>query len=112
MAEKPPSRPQKRAAPTIDVGYWIAVVLPPDTAPLRCYVGEVQAVDAHGIRLTLIDWLVGMADDFDVFVPWQHIASAFIATPEHDLHDFGRRAGHWQEAMLQKTDCAQEVSDE
>ena len=55
----------------------------PRHRPLRCYVGQVQAVDAQGIRLTLIDWLVGMADDFDVFVPWRHIESAFIATPEH-----------------------------
>ena len=78
-----PSRSQPRAVPTIAVGYWIAVVLPPRHRPLRCYVGQVQAVDAQGIRLTLIDWLVGMADDFDVFVPWRHIESAFIATPEH-----------------------------
>ena len=111
MPERSPSRARKRAVPTIDVGYWMAVVLPPDTAPSRCYIGEVQAVDAHGIRLTLIDWMVGMADDFDVFVPWRHIESAFIATPEHDLQEFGRRAGHWQEVMLQKTDHATEVTD-
>lgn len=110
MPERRPSRSEHRPPSTIAVGYWLAVVLPPDTAPLRCYVGQVQAVDVQGIRLTLVDWLSGMADGFDVFVPWRHIQSAFIATPEHDLHDFARRAGQWQDAMLQKMDLVEETS--
>jgi hypothetical protein len=104
-----PSRSVKPPAPTLDVGYWVAVVLPPGTAPLRCYVGQVQAVDAQGIRLTLVDWLVGMADDFDLFVPWRHLESAFIATPEHDLSDFGRRAGQWQDAMMPEAATPEEM---
>ena len=53
MAEK--SRFSRHAEHSIEVGYWMAVVLPKDTAPLRCYVGKVQAVDDYGVRLTLVE---------------------------------------------------------
>ena len=86
----------------IEVGYWMAVVVAKDTAPLRCYVGKVQAVDEHGVRLTLIDWITGSATNYDIFVPWKNLESALIATPEHDTSDFGEQAGKWQEAMTKE----------
>jgi hypothetical protein len=101
MAER--SRSPRRAKQSIEVGYWMAVVLPKDTAPLRCYVGKVQAVDDHGIRLTLVDWITGMASNYDFFVAWRNLESALIATPEHSTHDFGQQAGQWQEAMMKST---------
>lgn len=100
MAQKGHGAAQPRSGSAIEVGYWVAVVVPPNTAPLRCYVGQVEAVDAHGVRLTLVDWITGSASDFDLFVPWRHLESALIATPEHDLQAFGRRAVHWQERMM------------
>lgn len=89
----------KPKAPTLDIGYWVAVVLPAGTAPLRCYVGEVQAVDSQGIRLTLVDWLTNTADSWDLFVPWHHVEAALIATPAHDLTYFFQQAALWQERM-------------
>jgi hypothetical protein len=32
-----------------------------EVRPMRCYVGEVQAATDAGIRMTMIDWLVGMS---------------------------------------------------
>lgn len=97
MAHRPPTAKPQR---TLEPGYWVAVSLPPGTAPLRCYVGEVQAVDAQGVRLTLIDWLTGTADSYDLFVPWRNLETALIATPEHDLTSFIRQqAALWQERM-------------
>jgi hypothetical protein len=96
------SRSPRPSPRTLDVGYWVAMVVPKATAPLRCYVGQVQAVDAQGVRVTLVDWLTGTADDFDLFVPWRNLESALIATPEHSLEYFARRAGEWQAAMEQE----------
>lgn len=84
---------------SIDVGYWIAVTLAKDTAPLRSYVGQVESVDEHGIRLTLIDWISGEASGFDFFVPWSHLQSALIATPQHNMEHFSAEARKWQEAI-------------
>jgi len=85
---------------TIAVGFWVAITLPENMAPLRSYVGKVQAVDEHGMRLTLIDWLTMSATGYDLFVPWAHLQSAFIATPEHDREHFGEEAGAWQKTMV------------
>lgn len=78
------------------VGYAVALCLKPDCAPLRCYVGQVQEVDQRGIRLTLVDWLVGEFSEWDFFIPWGSIASALVATPEHDLGRFGDAAATFQ----------------
>ena len=86
----------------------MAVTLSKDTAPLRSYVGKVQAVDEHGIRLTLVDWIMGKATNFDFFVPWSNLESALIATPEHDTESFGQEAGKWQEAMMKNEKGATE----
>ncbi len=77
-------------------GYWVALTLQEGAAPLRCYVGRVQAVDEHGVRITLIDWLTGTATDWDFFASWSVITSALVATPEHHLEDFGKSASKWQ----------------
>lgn len=84
---------------TIEVGYWVALSLRPGTAPLRCYVGEVQAVDERGIRLTLLDWLIGKAVGNDFFAPWDSITSMLVCTPQHDLEGFVESARKWQDNM-------------
>jgi hypothetical protein len=61
-------------------------------------VGKVQARDENGIRLRLIDWLVGEAVGWDFFVPWQSITASLMAVPgEHDIECFGEAAAQWQE---------------
>ena len=88
----------KKHQQTIDVGYWIAVTLPADIAPLRSYVGQVQAVDEQGSRLVR---LVADGDGpaYDLFIPWVNLDSALVATPDHDERLFAQEAAKWQEAM-------------
>lgn len=57
---------------TLAVGFWVAITLAEGMAPLRSYVGKVQAVDEHGMRLTLIDWFTMSATVYDLFVPREH----------------------------------------
>lgn len=75
-------------------GWWVALTLYRDTAPLRSYVG-IRQVDDPGVRITMIDWLDGTASDYDLFIPWPSIASATVATDEQDLTQFEERAGQW-----------------
>jgi hypothetical protein len=101
MAER---RSGKRSAhdqhsTSVQVGYWAAVALQPNAAPLRCYVGQVEAIDSRGVRLTLVDWLSGTPSGWDVFAPWEQITSMLIATPAHDVPAFREAAGTWQTRM-------------
>jgi hypothetical protein len=81
------------------IGYWVALTLKPDAAPLRAYVGQVQALDQYGVRITLVDWLTGGAHGYDFFATWDSISSALVATPDHDIDNFGERARWWQDAL-------------
>jgi hypothetical protein len=54
---------------TLVPGFWVALTLRPDAATGRAFVGQVQVVDAHGVRITLVDWLVGDASGWDLYVP-------------------------------------------
>lgn len=84
---------------TLEPGFWIAATLKKDSAPLRVYVGEVQEVDDRGIRITLIDWIIGNASGWDMFIPWTSLEAALVATPDHHPQGFADRAAQWQEAM-------------
>jgi len=86
----------------LGVGHWVALTLPEGVAPLRSYVGQVQATDEYGVRITLVQWLTGTATGYDLFVPWEHIQSALVATPEHDIEGFAESAGRWQSALNKK----------
>ncbi|MGO9268107.1 MAG: hypothetical protein ACLQBA_24985 [Candidatus Binataceae bacterium] len=83
----------------LKAGWWVALTLKPDTAPLRCYVGKIQTVQPEGLRLTLVDWFSGMAVNWDLFVPLENIQSALVCTDEHSKEAFEKAAGEWQEAM-------------
>jgi hypothetical protein len=89
----------KAARPLLKPGWWVALTLKPGTAPLRCYVGQIQALSDDGIRLTLADWFSGMATGYDFYVPNRNVESALVCTEEHDLKGFGDHAGKWQTAM-------------
>ena len=71
-------------AATIEPGYCVAVSLVPATAPDNCYIGLVEAVDEHGIRIALVHWddkldmLGGYTES--LFVPWTNIDSILVST--------------------------------
>lgn len=73
----------------LEVGWGVAVILRQPVNNLACYVGEVQAVDEHGIRLTLIDWFTGMFASMDWYFPWSDIAAMEISTDQHSGWDPG-----------------------
>ncbi len=81
-------------------GYLVALSLSENAAPLRSYVGEVQEVDSKGIRITLIDWIIGNFSHDDLFISWTNIEASLIATPEHDRGLFIESAIKWQTSML------------
>jgi hypothetical protein len=89
----------KKNESTLKPGWWAAVVLKPGTAPLRCYVGQIQVIDAQGLRLTLVDWISGFAANWDLFIPHSNLESALVATDRHHLDQFRDASGKWQEAM-------------
>jgi hypothetical protein len=84
---------------TLQVGHWVALTLAEGAAPLSAYVGQIEAVDDRGVRLTLIDWLTGDAHGYDLFVPWSEIRAALVATPDHDVSRFGDAGAKWQTSM-------------
>jgi hypothetical protein len=77
-------------------GYAVAPALVPDTSPLRCYVGQVEEPDEHGVRICLIDWVLNEFRGFDVFVPWENVQSALVATDEHDMIQWFETTEKWQ----------------
>lgn len=78
----------------------VAVVLRPGAAPSRCYVGEVQAVDDLGLRITCMDWFIGQFSGFDVFAPWSQITATKVATEQHSLEGGGiDQFSAWQKTM-------------
>ncbi|MGH7781070.1 MAG: hypothetical protein ACREQR_14730 [Candidatus Binataceae bacterium] len=91
---------RKQNEPVLRVGWWVAVTLKAGAAPLRCYAGEIQAIDDRGLRLTLIDWFSGMAASWDLFIPHSSLESALVCTDQHDSRSFGEAAGNWQEHMV------------
>ncbi len=68
----------------LEVGFVVALVtdLP---GGLQCFVGEVQAIDDLGVRITLVDWIVGMFNSRDLFVTWHHVLGASVWTEEHSI---------------------------
>jgi len=82
-----------------EIGFFVALTLKQDTAPLDCYVGKVQAVSSTHIRITLIDWIIGTANSWDLSIPMTNIDSALVATPEHDIKSFGEAAAEWQKRV-------------
>jgi hypothetical protein len=90
---KPNHRPDSAA---LQVGYVVALALREPCANNRCFVGQVEAVDDLGVRLTLVDWITGMMAGNDFFAPWDNIVGALVATPAHNKELFGRTAASFQ----------------
>ena len=86
---------------TIQPGYCVAVHLLPESAPESCYVGMVEAVDAHGIMINLVHWdekldmLGGYTEG--LFIPWNNINSILISTESQPTRRFMTdKARKWQ----------------
>lgn len=90
--------------PTLQVGWWAAISLKGELAPLRCYVGQIESVDDRGIRITLLDWLIEAALSWDLFVPWECVGPCLIATEEHDSETFGEAAAKWRTTCNQRSE--------
>jgi hypothetical protein len=80
-------------------GWGVAVTVKESTFPLRCYVGEIQVVEARGFQMTTVDWLVGTASSWDLFVPWENFDGALVCTERHDKSKFGEAAAAWADEI-------------
>lgn len=75
---------------TIEPGHWVALAMTSTAVGgYRCWIGQVQAVDEHGVRLTQADGATGRPSGFDVYAAWPSIAGALVATKDHFLDQFG-----------------------
>jgi hypothetical protein len=86
---------------TIQPGYCVAVHLVPETAPENCYIGQVEAVDDHGMMINMVHWdekldmLGGYSES--LFIPWNNINSILISTEKQPTRRFMTdRARKWQ----------------
>jgi hypothetical protein len=77
------------APTTLKEGYAVGVALREPIGTQRFYVGEVQAVDNLGVRLTCIDWLLGAFSGFDLWFPWSNVLGMTeVCIPQ--MHDMGK----------------------
>jgi hypothetical protein len=76
------------------------ITVKPGTAPGDVYVGVIEAIDALGIRITLIDWIIDYAASWDFFIPHSNVDSILIATEHHDQKHFGETAASWRNHEL------------
>jgi hypothetical protein len=81
---------------TLEPGLWVALTLRPNTAPSRCYVGQVEAVDDKGVRIRLVDRLSTKAPGTDFFTTWESISAALVAPAFADLDLWWVEALKWQ----------------
>lgn len=98
MATNGTTRKASQAKPiTLEVGWGVAIILREPVNGGVCYVGEIQAMDDRGLRVRLMDWLIGAAVDMDWWFPWSDIAAMEVADHECSRWDPGRtqiRANH------------------
>jgi hypothetical protein len=88
-------------------GWWVAVTVKPGLFPLRCYVGEVWAVQEDGIVITTVDWLMGTASGWDLAIPWENFDGALVCTELHDKRRFGEFAATWADDINKQSHPAQ-----
>jgi hypothetical protein len=88
---------------TLVQGQVVALALQRPVADEACYIGEVQATDARGVRITVT---TGLLAGLDYFAPWTNIEGALVATSaehlngdeldgfQHEVRRQARRAEH------------------
>jgi hypothetical protein len=84
----------------LESGWVVCVALTRPIGANVCYVGEVQAVNERGIRITAIDWIIGSFTGADFYFPWDNIDGLEIFTRDHDLSgvDLGAIQTRWNDA--------------
>lgn len=80
---------QEAAKRILEAGWGVAIILRRPINGNACYVGEVQACDDRGIRISAMDWLIGMCVDMDWWFPWTDIAAMEVSTDQHSGWDPG-----------------------
>ena len=90
----------------------VALSVTPDISPHFAPVGEIQAVDEQGVRITLMDWIIGSFVGSDLFIPWRNVEAAMVFTSEHAPELFGPEAVRWQESMKRILDREHEPMSE
>ena len=101
MAEKKsPKKSEKRKSlrGTLEPGHCVAIALRDRSlCPLPVPVGRIEAVDDHGIRLTLLDWALGEFVSDGLFVAWPLVGAVLVADPAtHDIKLWADKAASWQ----------------
>jgi predicted GIY-YIG superfamily endonuclease len=83
---------------SIEPGFCVGVALREPIGGMKYYVGEVQAVDDLGIRVSSIQWMIGTFTGFDEWFPWSNVLGlSGIATEAHSLHGWVDMQGDNQE---------------
>jgi hypothetical protein len=78
-------------APLLAPGDVVAIWTVDQPPEVYATLGEVQAVDAWGVRLTSFDHLVGGFCHWDFVLPWSRIIRMTVATAKHDKQEFVRQ---------------------
>lgn len=88
---------------SLEIADIVALTLRPGAAPLRCYVGQIVAIDSTGINLTLIDWPTREFVGASMFAPWSEVTSALVGGPDSDESNTIDAAEKWQASMNNQT---------
>lgn len=89
----------------IELRQIVAITLPPGLSKSNVFVGRVQAVDEHGVRITLIDWITGTFTSHDAYFPWRNIELAMVATEDDDEDLSIEKFAKWQELVNGDRKC-------
>jgi hypothetical protein len=81
---------KRTTSAVIEAGWGVAIILRQPINGLACYVGEVQATDERGLRVTLIDWISGTFTGMDWCFGWADIAAMEVCTDQHSGWDPGK----------------------
>lgn len=90
---------QQPMPPVFERGHLVALKVTGTVGGTSVLVGEVQAVDADGIRVSAMDWAVGLCCGWDYYLPHSRILDAMVATANHDLTRFGEAAATYQKRV-------------
>lgn len=91
-------------------GWAVAVALREPVSGLACWVGEIQALDERGLRLTLVDWIIGSFTGWDFFIPWDNVVAVKVATELH-MADAGKDFGEFQAACQRQHGLQRDESE-
>lgn len=101
---------KKKSTAVLEVGWAIAVVMERPIGTGYCHVGEVQAIDERGFRITLMDWVVGQFIHDDFYIPWSNVRGMSICTDDHDFGLWSKDIGDYQKRINEARRDGREVN--